>query len=76
MQQHLQDTGYRVDEYQQQLLATAEQLPYFSSVKDLEKEIGKLEEEMRRAAKELAFEKAAELRDRIKKIRLMEIELG
>jgi excinuclease ABC subunit B len=76
MQQHLQDSGYRVDEYQQQLLATAEQLPFFSSVKDLEKEIGKLEDEMRRAAKELAFEKAAELRDRIKKIRLMEIELG
>ena len=76
MQQHLQNSGYRVDEYQQQLLETAEQLPFFSSVKDLEKEITKLEEQMRRAAKELAFEKAAELRDRIKKIRLMEIEIG
>jgi excinuclease ABC subunit B len=76
MQQHLKNSGYIVDDYQQHLLATAEEVPFFSSVKDLEKEIRKLEEEMRAAAKELAFEKAAELRDRIKKIRLMEIELG
>jgi excinuclease ABC subunit B len=76
MQQHLKNSGYIVDDYQQHLLATAEEMPFFSSVKDLEKEIRKLEGEMRAAAKELAFEKAAELRDRIKKIRLMEIELG
>ncbi len=76
MQQHLKNSGYIVDDYQQHLLATAEEAPFFSSVKDLEKEIRKLEGEMRAAAKELAFEKAAELRDRIKKIRLMEIELG
>ena len=76
MQQHLKNSGYLVDNYQENLLAVAEAIPFFSSVKDLEKEIRKLEEEMRAAAKELAFEKAAELRDRIKKIRLMEIELG
>ncbi len=76
MQQHLKNSGYIVDDYQQHLLATAEEMPFFSSIKDLEKEIRKLEVEMRAAAKELAFEKAAELRDRIKKIRLMEIELG
>ncbi len=76
MQQHLKNSGYVADDYSQNLLATAEELPYFSSVKDLEKEVRRLEEEMRAAAKELAFERAAELRDRIKKIRLMEIELG
>ncbi|MDK9708650.1 MAG: excinuclease ABC subunit UvrB [Desulforhopalus sp.] len=76
MQQHLKNSGYIVEEYQQNLLATAEEVPYFSSIKDLEKEIGKLETEMRAAAKELAFERAAELRDRIKKLRRMEIELG
>jgi len=76
MQQHLKNSGYIADDYSQNLLATAEELPYFSSVKDLEKEVRRLEEEMRAAARELAFERAAELRDRIKKIRLMEIELG
>ena len=76
MQQHLKNSGYIVEDYQQNLLATAEDIPFFSSIKDLEKEIHKLEAEMRAAAKELAFEKAATLRDRIKKIRLMEIELG
>jgi excinuclease ABC subunit B len=76
MQQHLRNSGYIADDYQENLLAAAEEIPFFSSVKDLEKEIRKLETEMRAAAKELAFERAAELRDRIKKIRLMEIELG
>jgi len=76
MQQHLKNSGYIVEDYQQHLLATAEEVPFFTSIKDLEKEIRKLEGEMRAAAKELAFEKAAALRDRIKKIRLMEIELG
>lgn len=76
MQQHLQASGYIAADHTAELLATAEQLPVFSSVKDLEKEIRRLEEEMHRAAKELAFEKAAELRDRIKKIRMLEIEIG
>jgi excinuclease ABC subunit B len=76
MQQHLHNTGYTSGDFGEQLLALAEELPIFSSLKDLEKEISKLEKEMHRAAGELAFEKAAELRDRIKKIRLLEIELG
>jgi excinuclease ABC subunit B len=76
MQQHLHNTGYTSGDFGEQLLELAEELPIFSSLKDLEKEISKLEKEMHRAAGELAFEKAAELRDRIKKIRLLEIELG
>ena len=76
MQQHLQNSGYISDDLSDTLLELAEELPVFSSVKELEKEVKKLEKEMHQAAKELAFEKAAELRDRIKKIRLLEIEIG
>ncbi len=76
MQQHLHNSGYTSENFDETLLEIAEQLPSFSSVKDLEKEVKRLEKEMRLAAKELAFEKAAELRDRIKKIRLLEIEIG
>ncbi|MCK5515325.1 MAG: excinuclease ABC subunit UvrB [Desulfobulbaceae bacterium] len=76
MQQHLYDSGYVADGYQETLLQIAEELPEYSSVKDLEKEITLLEDQMHQAAKELAFEKAAELRDRIKRIRLLEIEIG
>jgi len=76
MQQHLQSTGYTPEDFGGTSLATAEELPMFSSMKELEKEIAKLEKEMRQAAKELAFERAAELRDRIKKIRLLELEIG
>ncbi|MCP4338192.1 MAG: excinuclease ABC subunit UvrB [Desulfobulbaceae bacterium] len=76
MQKHLQNSGYTSEDFGDTLLAIAEELPAFSSVKELEKEIKKLEKEMYLAAKELAFEKAAELRDRIKKIRLLEIEIG
>ncbi len=76
LQQHLYDSGYVADDYQKTLLQVAEELPEYNSVKDLEKEIVSLEKQMHQAAKELAFEKAAELRDRIKKIRLLEIEIG
>jgi excinuclease ABC subunit B len=76
MQKHLADSGYVSEDFGQTVLALAEEMPSFSSVKELEKEIRKLEKEMHRAAQELAFEKAAALRDRIKKIRLLEIELG
>jgi excinuclease ABC subunit B len=76
MQQHMQNSGYTSEDFGETLLAIAEELPMFSSMKELEKEIKKLEKEMHLAAKELAFEKAAELRDRIKKIRLLEIEIG
>ncbi len=82
VQELLQGSGYQQQEtnYQQTapegVLETAEQLPCFSSVEELHKEIEKLEKEMKAAAKELAFEHAAELRDTIKKMRMLEIELA
>jgi len=76
LQQHLYDSGYAADDYHDTLLQAAEEFPEYHSLKDLEKEIVKLEKMMHEAAAELAFEKAAELRDRIKKMRLLEIEIG
>jgi len=76
LQQHLYDSGYVSDDYQENLLQAAEEVAEYSSVKDLEKEIVRLEKLMYQAAAELAFERAAELRDRIKTIRLLEIQLG
>ncbi len=47
----------------------------FKSADELEKIILGLEEEMKRAVKELAFEKAAELRDQIRELRELDLDL-
>jgi excinuclease ABC subunit B len=47
----------------------------FRTVDELEKETRALEKKMREAAKALEFEKAAELRDRIKRLREREFGL-
>jgi len=75
LHQHLRKSGYLVDE-PADLLRAAETEAFYGSVKDLEKEIKRLEQEMYKAAKELAFEEAAQLRDRIKNLRMLEIEIG
>ncbi len=76
MQEHLEYSGYAAESHDETVMQVAEEMPYFSSMSELEKEIKRLEEEMQLAAKELAFEKAAELRDQIKKMRMLEIEIG
>jgi excinuclease ABC subunit B len=48
----------------------------FRTVDDIEREVKALEKEMRAAAKALEFEKAAELRDRIRRLRESEFRLG
>ncbi len=70
---YLHESGYALAESSG--LQLAEEQPVFQSVDELNKHIGELEEKMRQAAKELAFEEAAELRDRIKALRYLEIEL-
>jgi len=47
----------------------------YKSVDDLEKAIEELETEMKKAVRELAFEKAAQLRDQIKELRKLDMEL-
>jgi len=47
----------------------------YESMDDLEKVIEELEGEMKEAVKELAFEKAAQLRDQIKELRKLDMDL-
>ncbi len=72
---YLHETGY-IEGTAEGGLQSAEDEPVFHSVKELDKQIKELEEQMHRAAKELAFEDAAQLRDRIKALRYLEIELS
>ncbi len=75
LHQHLRKSGYLVDDHPD-LVQAAETEGFYGSIKELEKEIGKLERDMYAAAGELAFEEAAKLRDRIKRLRMLEIEIG
>ena len=54
----------------------SEEQAAYSSEKELPVVIRKLKEEMKRAAKELEFEKAAELRDRIRDLTKLMLEMG
>ncbi len=77
IKQHLQANGYHAaDKMDAGLLEAAEELPVYYSITELEKEIKTLEKKMQKAAGELAFEEAAALRDRIKALRKLEIEIG
>jgi excinuclease ABC subunit B len=56
--------------------AIAEEAVRYSSAEELEQEMRRLEQEMKAAAKEFEFEKAAALRDQIRKLRKMEMDLS
>jgi len=56
--------------------ALAEPMRDSRTVKDIPKEIDKLNQPMREAAQQLEFEQAAAFRDRIKKLEEMELSLG
>ena len=55
---------------------TAEAEVEYQSLQDLRRDIKRLEKEMHKAAKVLAFEKAARLRDQVKELRQLELEMG
>ena len=75
--QYLREAGYQfADEGGGKQVAVAEEAFAYRSVAELEREIGRLEKQMQAAARELAFEEAARLRDRIRALRKLEIELG
>jgi excinuclease ABC subunit B len=76
LHQYLKDAGYDTGDGSQESLQAAEELSFYGSVKELDKEIAGLEKKMHDAARELAFEEAAQLRDRIKILRKLEIEIG
>jgi excinuclease ABC subunit B len=63
---------YEGDYYE--LPAVAEEAAHYSSPEELEKEIQRLEKEMREAARQFEFEKAAVLRDQVKKLKKIEME--
>jgi excinuclease ABC subunit B len=53
-----------------------QEIPEFKDQHDLEDFVGKLETEMREAAKKFEFERAAKLRDVIKELRTKEFLFG
>ncbi len=53
--------------------SVAEDLLSFGSTEEIDREVDKLTKAMRKASKELEFEKAAELRDRIRELRQLEL---
>ncbi|GAB1232082.1 excinuclease ABC subunit UvrB [Ferrigenium sp. UT4] len=64
------DTEYDMDAERKSLQAAQTQAKYLAmSEKEVSKEIARLEKEMLQAAKNLEFEKAAQLRDQLKKLR-------
>jgi len=64
------ETEYDMDSERAQLKAAQTQAKYFAmSEKEVSKEIARLEKEMLQAAKNLEFERAAELRDQLKRLR-------
>ncbi len=63
---------YEGDYYE--LPAVSEESVQYSSAEELESEIQRLESEMREAAKQFEFEKAAALRDQVKKLKKTALE--
>ena len=56
--------------------AASEEIIEYHSLQDLRRDIKRLEAEMHKAAKVLAFEEAARLRDQVKELRHLELEMG
>ena len=54
----------------------AEELAHYSSAEEIGEEIERLETQMKNAAQQFEFEKAAEFRDKIKHLREIDLQLG
>jgi len=64
------DSAYNVDDERKTLQAAQTQAKYMAmSEKEISKEIARIEKDMLQAAKNLEFERAAQLRDQLKKLR-------
>jgi excinuclease ABC subunit B len=64
---------YEGDYYE--LPAIAEEAAQYTSSEELDREIKRLEEEMREAARQFEFERAALLRDQVKKLKKLEMDM-
>jgi excinuclease ABC subunit B len=79
MTEHLRASGWEGNKASADdagLLRAAEPEMVYHSIADLHKEIKQLEARMRKAADNLAFEEAAALRDQIKDLKMLELEVG
>ncbi|MCI5222129.1 MAG: excinuclease ABC subunit UvrB [Candidatus Electrothrix sp. AR4] len=79
MKQHLKASGWEGGETAADdagMLRAAEPESVYRSAADLHKGIALLETRMHEAAEKLAFEEAAALRDQIKELKMLEIEVG
>jgi excinuclease ABC subunit B len=76
MNQHLKASGWEGTADDAGLLMAAEPEIVYHSVDELHAEISQLEQQMHEAAEKLAFEEAAALRDRIKELKMLELEVG
>ena len=79
MTEHLRASGWAPDKViadDAGVLRAAEPEVVYRSVSDLHKEIKGLENRMQAAADKLAFEEAAALRDQIKELKMLELEIG
>jgi excinuclease ABC subunit B len=65
---------YEGDYYE--LPAVAEEIKGYRSAEELDREIQRLEKEMRQAAKDFEFERAAAIRDQIKKLKKLEMDFS
>ncbi|WP_310599890.1 excinuclease ABC subunit UvrB [Desulfobulbus sp.] len=78
MAQHLKASGWigAEDAVGRSVAAMAEPEIVYHSVAEIQREIAELENKMREAARQLAFEEAAGYRDRIKELKMMELAVG
>ncbi|MCH6569574.1 MAG: UvrB/UvrC motif-containing protein, partial [Acidobacteria bacterium] len=59
-----------------QVSVVAEEIEEYSSAEEIRAEMTKLETQMRAAAERFEFEKAAEYRDKIKRLKEIDLQLG
>ena len=59
-----------------QISVVAEEIEEYSSAEEIRAELAKLETQMRAAAERFEFEKAAEYRDKIKRLKEIDLQLG
>jgi len=76
MNQHLKASGWEGTADDPGMLQAAEVEVVYHSLDDLKNDIKILEKQMQQAADSLAFEEAAALRDRIKELKMLELEVG